>query len=237
MLFLKTLLLYLSFVFYMIGSIFKKIKYIHLKKKSKEKAQEYLNNKVVNWANYIVKYVGLTVNIEGLENIPKGSFLLVSNHQSNLDMPVILSSLNMSFAAIAKKEMEKIPIVSYWMKEINCIFMDRNNIRESVKSINQGIQFLKSGKPILVFPEGTRSKSSNVGEFKKGSMKLGTKANVPIVPISINGTYKALEGNNNRFKPADVKLIIHKPIIPSELSKEEQNGLAEEIRGIILKDM
>lgn len=208
-----------------------------LKKKSPEKALEYLNLKVVNWAKYIVNFVGLRVHIEGMENLPSGNFLLVSNHQSNLDIPVIFASLDMPFGAIAKKEMENLPIISYWMKQIHCVFMDRENIRESVKSINQGIEFLKSGTSVLIFPEGTRSKGNAVGEFKKGSMKLGTKAGVPIVPVTIDGTYKALEGNNNKLRSADVKLVIHKPIIPNTLSREEQNGLADKIRDIIVKEM
>ncbi len=90
---------------------------------------------------------------------------------------------------------------------------------------------------MLIFPEGTRSRGENLGEFKKGSMKLGIKAGVPIVPIAINGTYKVREANNGKIKAADVDLIVCPPIYPKELSKEEQNNLSETIKEVIQKEL
>ena len=90
---------------------------------------------------------------------------------------------------------------------------------------------------MVIFPEGTRSKSSKIGEFKKGSTKLGIKAEVPIVPVTINGTYKCLEGNNNKFHGDNVKIVIHKPIYVQELNKVEQANLAESVKNIIEEGM
>ncbi|EKN42049.1 1-acyl-sn-glycerol-3-phosphate acyltransferase, partial [Clostridium botulinum CFSAN001627] len=124
-----------------------------------------------------------------------------------------------------------------WMKEMKCVFMDRQNVRAAVKTINEGVENLKNGYSMLIFPEGTRSRGENLGEFKKGSMKLGIKAGVPIVPIAINGTYNVLEANGRKIKAADVDLIICPPIYPNELSKEEQNNLSETIKDIIQKEL
>src|SRR5699024_1808110 len=89
---------------------------------------------------------------------------------------------------IAKVELTKFPIVSQWMKEMKCIFMDRSDRRQSLQSIKEGINILKNGHSMVIFPEGTRSKSDAMGEFKAGSMTLATKSGVPIVPITISGS-------------------------------------------------
>ena len=124
------------------------------------------------------------------------------------------------------------------MTQINCIFMDRDNIRESVRSINEGVELLKSGHSMVIFPEGTRSKGKRVGDFKKGSMKLALKSGVPIVPVTIDGSYKLLE-KNNQYNKKDriVRVIIDKPMYPTELSKEQQVNLAENIKQIILSNI
>jgi 1-acyl-sn-glycerol-3-phosphate acyltransferase len=123
------------------------------------------------------------------------------------------------------------------MKEIHCVFIDRSNIRESVKSINEGVENLKNGYNMCIFPEGTRSKGDQVGEFKKGSMKLALKSNSLVVPVAINGTYKVLEANGWKIKPADVSVKILKPIDTQSISKEEKKDLSNIIRNSIIKNM
>lgn len=232
---MKNLWLYLQFGVYMVGLLFKKNNFKKVKKeKGIKAAEELVYNYAVKWAEFVINKVGMKVNIIGLENLPEGSCLYVGNHQSLLDIPVILAAIKKPMGFIAKKEMEKYTIISDWMKEIHCVFMDRSNVRESIKSINEGIENLKSGYSMVIFPEGTRSKGPSLGEFKKGSMKLGIKAEVPIIPIAIDGTYKCMEGNpKNKIKSAEVNLIINKPIDTSTLSREEQNNLAEKIKEII----
>jgi 1-acyl-sn-glycerol-3-phosphate acyltransferase len=235
---MKTFFTWSYFILYLIITMFKTIKLEFIKKyKSHQEAEKYVDKVVRNWGKSVVNTVGAKVEVLGTENIPVENCLFVSNHQSNLDIPVLVSTLNKPIGFIAKKEMEKLPIVSYWMRQMRCIFMDRENIRESIKSINQGAEYLREGYSMVIFPEGTRSKSSKIGEFKKGSTKLGIKAEVPIVPVTINGTYKCLEGNNNKFYGDDVKIVIHKPIYIHDLNKEEQGNLAESIKNIVEEGM
>ena len=177
---------------------------------------------------------GAKINVIGQENLPKDqTVLFVSNHQSNFDIPLLLSSIDIPKGFIAKKELERWPVISTWMKYTNCIFMDRYNLRKSAQSIVEGINLLKSGYSMVIFPEGTRSKGNPVDEFKGGSFKLATKSKCPIVPLTINGTYKLLEANNNMIKGADIELVIHATIDVNTLSKEELEKLPETVHSII----
>jgi 1-acyl-sn-glycerol-3-phosphate acyltransferase len=199
-----------------------------------ENRLKYIHRVTFNWAKLVMKAAGARINIIGLENIPKDQTLLfVSNHQSNFDIPLLLSCIDIPKGFIAKKELEHWPFISTWMKYINCIFMDRDNLRKSAESIVEGIKLLQSGYSMVVFPEGTRSKGKPVNEFKGGSFKLATKSKCPIVPITINGTYKLMESNNNLVKSANIELVIHPPIETSKLSKDELETLPETVRSII----
>jgi 1-acyl-sn-glycerol-3-phosphate acyltransferase len=234
---MRTILWFLGFGLYMVVTALQYIKLIWLKRNgTKEEINEYVYTCGKRWANFIIKTIGAKVQVEGIENLPEGNCLFVANHQGNLDVPLFLSVIDKPLGFVAKKELEKVPVLSGWMRELPCVFMDRDNVREAVKAINEGIDYLKSGYSMVIFPEGTRSKSSNIGEFKKGSMKFGIKANVPIVPVSIEGTYKAFE-EHNRIRKCSVKISINKPILLDELSKEEQNNLSLLTKDIISKNI
>ena len=114
--------------------------------------------------------------------------------------------------------------------------MDRENTREAIKVILEGVNYLKEGHSLCIFPEGTRSKSNNVGSFKKGSLKLALKSGVPIVPVTIDGAYKILE-ENNRLRKAHVIVTVDKPIYTEGMTKEEQNDLIDEIKSKIVKNL
>lgn len=219
--------LLLSFVFRI------KIKFLTIKGDIKRRT-EYIHKVSYIWSRFVMKLAGAKINIIGLENIPKDqTVLFVSNHQSNFDIPLLLSCIDIPKGFIAKKELANWPLISTWMKYINCIFMDRDNLRKSAESIVEGINLLKSGYSMIIFPEGTRSKGKPVAEFKGGSFKLATKSKCPIVPITINGTYKLLETNNNIIKGADIELVIHPLINVNNLTKEELEKLPESVHSII----
>jgi 1-acyl-sn-glycerol-3-phosphate acyltransferase len=221
----------ISFIF----TSFSRINVKFLTSKGDIKRRDEFIHKVVSiWSRFVMTISGAKVNIIGLENLPKDqTVLFVSNHQSNFDIPLLLSSIDIPKGFIAKKELERWPFISTWMKYINCIFMDRDNLRKSAASIVEGINLLKSGYSMVIFPEGTRSKGQPVSEFKSGSFKLATKSKCLIVPLTINGTYKLLEANHNLIKGADIELVIHTPIDVTKLSKEELDTLPETVHSII----
>ncbi|AZV55663.1 lysophospholipid acyltransferase family protein [Clostridium sp. AWRP] len=234
---LKTFLFYVVFFLYMVYSLVKKLKLDRIRKSGSEKeAENYIYISVKKWSDFILKLINASVKVSGTENIPQVPCLFVSNHQGFLDIPIILYSLDRTVGFIAKKELTKFKLVSYWMKQINCIFINRKDIRESIKSINKGSELLTNGHSMVIFPEGTRSKGPRIGEFKKGSLKLALKSKVPIVPIAIDGSYKLREGNvHSMIKSANVNVTICKPIYTDSLSREERESLSDNIKSEISK--
>ena len=236
---MRTVYFYASFGIFMIFAFFLKLKIDYISRnKSAEEAQAFMDKWLIIWANFCLKRAGIRVDVRGRENLPEGTCVFIANHQGYFDIPALIAAVERPVGYIAKKEMLRHKYISYWMKRIHCVFIDRDNVKESVKAINQGVEYLKSGFNMAIFPEGTRSKGGPVGEFKKGSMKLATKSGVNLVPVAINGTYKAREANKfNAIKPADVTVTICKPIVLSELAKEEQSNLVEIVREAIVENM
>lgn len=210
-----------------------KIEKLEKQGKTKE-MQDLLHTISHTWGKRLVQASGSKVNISGLENVPEGPVVFISNHQGNFDIPILLGFIDKPKAFIAKIELSKIPVFSKWIKKIRCIFIDRNDPRQSLRAINDGVKTLKEGHSMIIFPEGTRSKGPKISEFKKGSLRLATKAKVPIVPITIDGTYKIMEANGKlNIKPAEVKLTISDPIYTDHLTKEEESGLSDRVYEII----
>jgi 1-acyl-sn-glycerol-3-phosphate acyltransferase len=168
--------------------------------KSTEKL-ELINKLVLTCTKRLVKISGADLTVTGTENVPLDEpVLYVANHQSNMDIPLLYSTAPQSMAFVAKKEMEKIPLLGYWMKERGCVFIDRENARNSLKSINQAIEKLKSGLTMGVFPEGTRSRGPQIGDFKSGSLRIAIKSGVKVIPVSIKDSYKLSEPGNTKPK-------------------------------------
>lgn len=181
----------------------------------------------------LIKLSDSTVNVHGLENIPEGPVLFVSNHQSNMDIAIICGFIDKPKGFIAKKELKKLPLINKWITLAGSIYLDRENPRKSMEGILEGIKTLKNGHSLVVFPEGTRSRGDKMGEFKSGSFKLATKSKVPIVPLTIDGTYRVMEANKILIKPSNINFYVHKPIYTDKLSKEEIAKLSETVEHII----
>lgn len=211
-----------------------RIKY--LIKKNRIEESEALIYKCTNlWANSLLKVAGVKVNVHGVENIPKDkTVLFVGNHQGNFDIPIYITQIPKVIGFISKIEVEKIPVVRTWMNFLHCVFMDRSNLRKSGEAIIKGIKNLKAGNSIVIFPEGTRSKSGPMKEFKAGSFKLATKSKCPIVPVTMDGSFKIMEhGNGPWIKSATVNLYFHPAIETANLTKEEQDMLPKTVQSIV----
>lgn len=201
-------------------------------------ADDYAAEYVSRWARKIIKMTGSTVKVSGLDNVPADTCLFVSNHQEYFDILVMIAYIPKPKGFIAKKELKKIPAISYWMKQIHCVFIDRENQKESLRAILEGVNNLKKGYSMHIAPEGTRSKGPVLGEFKKGSLKLAIKAEVPVIPVTLNNVYKITEGGGFlNLKAAEMEMIISKPIDTKALPREMQNDLSERVRGIILENL
>lgn len=234
---LRSIVWYIVFFSSLIFRIPALIRTKTLNKKGLEEERDKLVYKVTtSWANTLLKVAGVKVTVHGLENIPKDTNVLyIGNHQGNFDIPIYISQIPGLKGFVSKIEVKKIPGVRTWMEYMYCVFMDRSSLRKAGEAIIEGVKILKKGHSLVIFPEGTRSRGDKMGDFKAGSFKLATKSKVPIVPITMNGSYKIMEDNKKKWivKPTHVDLYIHPAIETANLSKEEQDALHTKVYKII----
>ena len=178
---------------------------------------------------------GTKIEVIGLENVPKDrAVLYVGNHRSIFDILINYSLLPPLMGFVSKKEMKKYPFLNHWMKLVNCLFLDRENVKEGLKTILEGVEKMKNGVSIFIYPEGTRAKKDeDMIEFKEGSFKLAEKSGAPIVPVAINNSSACFEDHKPRVKKAHVVIEYGKPIEVTELSKEEKKHLGVHVHDIV----
>ena len=152
-------------------------------------------------------------------------WIYVGNHCSYFDILLTYSMCPDLTGYVAKAEMLKVPLLRDWMKRLYCLFLDRSNVKEGLKTILTGIEYIKKGISICIFPEGTRSKDGNMIPFKEGSMKIASKTGCPIIPIAITNSAQIWEAHLPYIRPAHVIVEYGAPIYPKELSKEDQKFL------------
>lgn len=232
---MRTILWFIYFFLYLIAVLPLYFKAKRLKNSNKiEECDELVNSVVQKWADNLLKAAGATVDVVGEENIPKNeAVLFIANHQSNFDIPILLTYLNKAHPLLSKVEVGKIPLIKQWMQLLNCVFLDRSNAKEAVIALGKVTENVKNGYSCIIFPEGTRSKGGPVGEFKSGAFKIAEKTKVKIVPIVINGSYKLMEANGRFIKPASVKVEILPPIVTENYTREEFRGLPDVLENII----
>ena len=174
----------------------------------------------------LLKIAGVKVTVKGAEHIPADkSVLYVGNHRSYFDILVGYTTIPGLLGFVAKKEMLKCPILSQWMIQVNCLFMDRENVKEGIKTILQGIEKIKRGVSIWIFPEGTRNrdeKETELLEFKDGSLKIAEKAGCPVIPVAITGTADIFEKHLPFIHSAHVTIEFGEPFMIKELSPEDK---------------
>lgn len=182
----------------------------------------------------LITVMGGRVRIEGASNIPAhtGSVCIISNHQSFFDVPLLVGYVPIWAGFVAKEELKKAPLLKQWMRAMGCIYIKRGSARSSIKMILDGVEKLKQGSPLVIFPEGTRNSSNEVRPFKAGSLKLATRAKALILPITIQNTHHlwALE---HRVSPRDIHIIIHEPIDTASLTSEQEKQLPRKVEQII----
>lgn len=205
--------------------------------KVSKKTMDYSSLRLVQWAfNMIIKLAGIELTVIGEENISEGPVLYIGNHRSFFDVPITYPRCPIRTGYIAKKEMEKIPLLSTWMKRLHCLFLDRNDLKQGLKTILTAIEKVKSGISICIFPEGTRNKNEDELDmlpFHEGSFKIAAKTNCPIIPMAISGSADIWENHFPRVKKTHVILEYGKPIYIDQLEKEDKKHLGAYTQNII----
>lgn len=188
---------------------------------------------------FILKVTGADITIIGHENVPKDQAVLyIGNHRSFFDILLTYVLCPDLTGYVAKKEMEPIPLLSTWMRYLHCLFLDRKDIKEGMKTILTAIEKVKSGISICIFPEGTRNKGTDELEllpFHDGSFKIATKSGCPIIPMAISNSAEIFENHFPKIKPCKVVVEYGKPIYSEELSREDKKRLGAYTQGIILE--
>ena len=192
---------------------------------------------MVKYAGFgvVTKFSGAKIIVNGLENIPKDTAcLFVANHTSFFDVIISYSFMDRPTGYIAKKEFGKYPSLHAWMCFIRCLFIDRKDVKQGMKTILKAVEYLKSGINIFVFPEGTRSKTGEMLPFKEGSMKMAEKSGCPIIPIAISNTASMFENHFPRITPETVVFTFGKPIYTGELEGDDKKHVGQYVHDIIL---
>jgi len=196
-----------------------------------KKAMTWFAYRVAQFWATIVRLVSLCpVEVRGKENIPKkGGFCFVSNHGSIFDIILALCYIGRPFGFIAKKELLMIPILNLWISILGGLFIDRKNPRKALKTINKGINKLKKGGNMLIFPEGHRARDDKLLPFHPGSFKLATQSGAMIIPVSIKNSGLIYE-RNGHYTKTHMRIVFGRPVNPADFKKQE---LADHVQRLV----
>jgi 1-acyl-sn-glycerol-3-phosphate acyltransferase len=194
-----------------------------------QKIGSYLGGVV--WSRLNAFFTPMFVKVSGKENIkPETSYVVIPNHQSYYDIFVIYGWLGLDIKWVMKKELRKIPGIGFGSEKVGHIFIDRSNSRMALESLRKAREKLVKGTSVVIFPEGTRARNGQLANFKRGAFKMAMELNLPILPITINGTKSILPSNSTNLLPGRASLIIHEPIDIKKFSKENLPDLMQLVR-------
>jgi 1-acyl-sn-glycerol-3-phosphate acyltransferase len=186
------------------------------------------------WARGILFVSRIKVTVNGLENIdPSQSYVYMSNHQSNFDIPVLLAHLPVQFRWLAKAELFRIPIFGRAMRGAGYVKIDRFNQESAFASINEAAAKIKNGVSVMIFPEGTRSRDGNIRPFKKGGFIMSMDSGVPIVPVILLGTWTIMDKSSLKINTGEVSLNIATPIATADYTRDNKDDLIAAVRSVI----
>lgn len=166
-----------------------------------------------NWARLVTWLTPVRVRVRGRENlVPGQSYVVVANHRSQYDIPIIYGFSGLDMRWVMKAEVLRIPLLGRGAVAVGHVAIDRENPEAARAAINSVLSDIRHGKGILFFPEGTRSKDGRLGRFKKGAFRVAIDQGLPILPVTINGTRRILPPGTIRLIPGMAELVIHPPV-------------------------
>ena len=190
-----------------------------------------------SWSKFTLIVCGVKVRVRGMENIsPNGAYIFVTNHASMFDIPAIMSVLP-RVRIMFKKELSYVPLWGWALKWGHHIMVDRAKGSEAMRSIDRAAKAIKTGGSVILFAEGTRTRDGKLLPFKRGAFTLAAKSGVPIVPITINGSFKILPKASLDIRPSPIELLMGKPIDTARIAtREEEIALMNSVREIIARN-
>lgn len=204
--------------------------------KFNKQAADLSQLRMVQWAFRVILFIcGTKLTIIGEENVPKDKpVLYIGNHKSYFDIIITYARCPRLTGYVAKDSMEKVPLLSLWMKRLHCLFINRDDVKEALKTILIGIDNIKNGISMCIFPEGTRNRSDDLMlPFKEGSFKMAEKTGCPIIPMAITNSAEILENHFPKVKKAHVIVEYGTPIYPKELDANMKKKLGTHCQTVI----
>jgi 1-acyl-sn-glycerol-3-phosphate acyltransferase len=190
------------------------------------------------WGKSCLILAGVKLRIQGANHIPKNQpVIYVSNHQSNFDIPIIYAGLPLQFRWLAKKELFKIPLFGLAMQRSGYIPIDRSDRHKTMQSINAATKRIQEGASVVIFPEGTRTPDGKLRPFKKGALLLAIKAKVPVVPMTIRGSYQIQQRNSIKIHGGKPEVIFSPPLNTADLATNQIGELTAQIHDQIAANL
>jgi 1-acyl-sn-glycerol-3-phosphate acyltransferase len=190
-----------------------------------------------SWSRILLIICGLRLSTEGTERLSPGqTYIYVSNHASLLDIPIIVTGIPDQIRIVYKKELEKIPLFGWGLKWGSYIGIDRGKSADAKKSLDEAIRKIRKGASVLLYAEGTRTLDGKLQPFKRGAFNLAVSAGIPVVPLTINGTFAIMPKGSLAIHPRPVRLTFEEPIhVGPEQGKEAELRLMEKVHAAIAK--
>ena len=176
------------------------------------------------------------VKVTGRELIDnKKSYVFIANHQGAYDIFLVYGYLEQPIKWIMKQSLRKIPFVGYACEKCGFIFVDNSSPQAAAKAIEEAKRRLKDGASVFLFPEGSRSETGELGKFKKGAYQMAIDLNLPVVPVTINGSFHIMPKDTLLFTPHEMEMIIHEPIETGEYKTDNLREAATNMRALVDK--
>lgn len=193
-----------------------------------------VNAIAVFWAKLCCTITPLFINIKGRQNYnPEQSYIIVANHQSMADIPILQGYLGLKIKWIMKKELEKIPIFGFACHQLGCIYVDRRNPAAAIKSIQDAKDKLSKNASVLFFVEGTRTRDGKLLPFKKGAFRFAKEIGLPILPITIEDSILLLPSDSLDLIPGTINITVHPPIDVSDTDINALDPIMDQTRKLI----
>ena len=190
------------------------------------------------WARCLLAVCGVRVSVRGAKHLEPGrTYVFSANHQSYLDIPVVFAWLPADFRIMAKASLFHFPFIGWHLRRSGHMPVERNNPARAARSLLAAAGHVRRGTPVFIFPEGGRSPDGHMREFKSGAFLLAIKAQTPVVPVTINGTFAALPMHSWNVLPRRVDVLLHCPIATAGMTSQSSEALATQVRETIARDL